>query len=93
VSVVFHIPGPLRPYSGGSPSVQVDSSHTTLQDAFELLFKRCPGIRDRLVNEEGQLRQHINIFVGNEDIRYSGDFSTPLHPGDEIFILPAISGG
>jgi molybdopterin converting factor small subunit len=91
--VVFHIPGPLRLFSGGLSSVQIDVSPATLQDALEMLFKSCPGIRDRLVNEEGHLRDHINIFVGSEDIRYTGDFSTPLHPGDEISILPAISGG
>jgi molybdopterin synthase sulfur carrier subunit len=45
------------------------------------------------VNEEGQLRKHINIFVGTEDVRYTGDFSTPLRPGAEISILPAVSGG
>ena len=93
MSVVFHIPGPLRPFSGGLASVQIDALPATLQSAFDLLYIRCPGIRDRLVNEEGHLRDHINIFVGSEDIRYTGDFSTPLHPGDEIFILPAISGG
>jgi molybdopterin converting factor small subunit len=75
------------------PSVQIDDFLATLQGAFDLVYKRCPGIRDRLVNAEGRLREHINISVGSEDIRYTGDFSTPLHPGDEISILPAISGG
>jgi molybdopterin converting factor small subunit len=45
------------------------------------------------VNEEGQVRDHINIFVGKENVRYTGDFATPLPPGAEISILPAVSGG
>ena len=93
MAVAFHIPGPLRPFSSGLPSVMIEASPATLRDAFDLLYKTCPGIRDRLVNEEGRLREHINVFVGSEDIRFTGDFSTPLRPGDEISILPAISGG
>jgi len=57
------------------------------------LWRQYPGIRDRVVNEEGQLREHINIFVGKENIRYTGDFATPLQAGAEISILPAVSGG
>jgi molybdopterin synthase sulfur carrier subunit len=91
--VTFYIPAPLRTFSGGSPRVGLESSPATLREAFEDLCTECPGIRDRLVNEEGQLREHINIFVGNEDSRYTGNFSTPLRPGVEISILPAVSGG
>jgi len=91
--VTFFIPGPLRVFSGGSQHVRIDASPATLREAFEVLCQKCPGIRDRLVNEEGQLREHINIFVGNDDIRYTGDFSTPLQSGAEISILPAVSGG
>jgi sulfur-carrier protein len=57
------------------------------------LWKKYPGIRDRVVNEEGRVREHVNIFVGNENVRYTGDFSTPLSPNAEISILPAVSGG
>jgi molybdopterin converting factor small subunit len=64
-----------------------------VREALAELWKRYPSIRDRVVNEEGRLREHINIFVGNENIRYSGDFATPLKPGAEISILPAVSGG
>jgi len=93
VPVTFYIPGPLRAFCAGSQRVQIHSSPATLREAFEDLCQLCPGIRDRMVNEEGQLRDHINIFVGNEDVRYTGDFSTPLRPGAEISILPAVSGG
>jgi molybdopterin converting factor small subunit len=91
--ITFYIPGALRAFSRGSQCVAIKTAPATLRDAFEALYAECPGIRDRLVNEKGQLREHINIFVGAEDIRYTGDFSTALRPGDEISILPALSGG
>ena len=93
MAVTFYIPGPLRPFSGGSALIKIESSPATLGEAFEELYVACPGIRDRLVNEEGRLREHINVFVGNEDFRYTGHFDTALKTGDEISILPAVSGG
>jgi sulfur-carrier protein len=93
VAVTIFIPGPLRTFSGGMRHVEIRSAPGTLRDAMEELYKACPGIRDRLVNEEGQLREHINIFVGKENVRYTGDFGTPLVEGAEISILPAVSGG
>jgi sulfur-carrier protein len=93
VAITFYIPGPLRAFSGGSAAVQIDSPCATLRDALEALFTKCPGIRDRLVNEEGSLREHVNIFVGTENIRYTGDFATPLRGETQISIIPSISGG
>ena len=93
MSFTVHIPGPLRAYSGGLQLVELKSSPATLRCAFEALFAECPGIRDRLVNEEGQLRAHINVFVGNDDVRYTGGLSTALPAEAEISILPAVSGG
>jgi molybdopterin synthase sulfur carrier subunit len=93
VAVTINIPGPLRAFAGGAGRVEIPSTPATVREALDELWKSYPGIRDRVINEEGQLREHINIFVGNENIRYSGDFGTPLKPGAEISILPAVSGG
>ena len=93
MAVTINIPGPLRTFSGGFARVEIPSNPATVKEALEELWKRYPGVRDRVVNEEGRLRKHINVFVGNENIRYSGDFGTPLKPGAEISILPAVSGG
>lgn len=93
MAVMVYIPGPLRPFSGGRPRIEIKSSPATLRDALDELWKDYPGIRDRMVTEEGRLREHINIFVGNENVRYTGDFATRLAPGVEISILPAVSGG
>ena len=73
--------------------MEISATPPTLREALDELYKACPGIRDRLVNEQGQVRDHINIFVGKENVRYTGDFATPLPPGAEISILPAVSGG
>lgn len=93
VAITVYIPGPLRPFSGGRPQVELKNSPATLRDALDELWKEYPGIRDRVVTEEGRLREHINIFVGKENVRYTGDFATRLGPGAEISILPAVSGG
>lgn len=93
MAVTIYIPGPLRAFSRGAEQMEIASTPATVREALQELWRRYPGIRDRLVNEEGQLREHINIFVGNENIRYTGDFATPLKPGTEISILPAVSGG
>jgi molybdopterin converting factor small subunit len=52
-----------------------------------------PGMRDRVATEQGQIREHIRGFVGNESIRYTGGLATPIRPGSVISILPAVSGG
>jgi sulfur-carrier protein len=91
--ITFLIPGPLRPFSGGKSRVVIESSPTTLAEALEALWNRCPGMRGRVVTEQAQIRQHINVFVGKEDIRYTGGLQTPVPEGAEIAIIPAVSGG
>jgi sulfur-carrier protein len=93
MSVTFHIPGPLRSFADGRSQLELEASAGTLSDALQALWAVCPGIRDRVVTEQGQIREHINIFVGDEDIRYTGGLATPLFPGAEISIVPALSGG
>jgi molybdopterin converting factor small subunit len=91
--VTFHIPGPLRPFAGGRSQVEVEASASTLADALQALWIVCPGIRDRVLTEQGQIREHINIFVGKEDVRYTGGLGTQIPAETEISIVPAISGG
>ena len=91
--VTFLIPGPLRFFAAGKSQIVIEPSPITLADALEALWKRCPGMRDRVVTEQAQIREHINVFVGNEDVRYTGGLQTPIPDGAEITIIPAISGG
>jgi sulfur-carrier protein len=91
--VTFLIPGPLRPFAAGRSRVALEQSPRTVAEALEALWRECPGIRDRVATEQGRIRDHINVFVGNEDIRYTCGLQTPIADGAEISILPSISGG
>lgn len=91
--VTFYIPGPLRSFAGGKSEIVIEPPPATLADALEALWECCPGIRDRVVTEQRQIREHINVFVGNENVRFTGGLQTPVPDGAEIAIIPAISGG
>jgi len=93
VPVTFHIPGALREFAGGRREISVEQSPQVLSEALSLLYSLHPGVRDRVINEQGQVREHINIFVGEENVRYTGGLATALPPNSEISIVPAVSGG
>jgi molybdopterin converting factor small subunit len=73
--------------------MDVATSGGTLRDALEALFAAHSGIRDRVLTERGEIREHVNVFVGKSEARWTGGLATPLADGAEISILPAISGG
>lgn len=91
--VRFWIPEPLKSMTGGRSQVDVDTSGGTLGDALEGLFAAYPGIRDRVLTERREIRQHVNVFVEKSEARTIGGLAAPLTNGMEISILPAISGG
>jgi molybdopterin synthase sulfur carrier subunit len=93
VPVTFHIPGALRGFTRGQATVEIQSSPTVVEDALKELCSLYPGIRDRIATEQGEIRPHINVFVGNEDIRFTGGLATQIPPGAKISIVPAVSGG
>jgi len=84
------IPTPLRTLTGGEDQVQ--AAGDTVKDVIETLEKNHPGIRERLLDEKG-VRRFVNIYVGDEDIRFLDGLETKLKAGDEISIVPAIAGG
>lgn len=93
MAIVFHIPGYLRPFTGGASRVEVEGSPATAREALGALWRAYPGVRDRVVTEEGDVRQHVNVFVGDESIRFTGGLDTPMGAHSEISIVPAVSGG
>jgi molybdopterin synthase sulfur carrier subunit len=93
VSVTFNIPGALRGFTGGQAQVKIEGSPNVLRDALQALWMAYPGIRDRMATEQGQIREHINIFIGNEDVRYTGGLASPVPAESQISIVPAITGG
>ena len=74
-------------------TVELEISPGTIADALSALYALHPGVRDRVVTEQDQVREHINIFVADENIRYTGGLATPLPANSEISIVPAVSGG
>jgi sulfur-carrier protein len=93
MAVVFVLPGALRELAGGRDEVHVEGNPPSVAAALELLWRACPPLRDRVITELGDVRPHVNIFVGGEDIRHTGGLQTPIADGAELFLLPAISGG
>jgi molybdopterin synthase sulfur carrier subunit len=91
--VTFHIPGALREFTAGRTMVEVEGSPATLSEALSALWTLYPGVRDRIANEQGHVREHINIFIGDENIRYTGGLASRISAGCEISIVPAVSGG
>lgn len=91
--VTFHIPGPLREFAAGRTTVAIEQSPATLAEALSALWKLHPGLRDRIVTEQGQMREHVNIFIGDEDVRYTGGLTSRISAASDISIVPAISGG
>jgi molybdopterin synthase sulfur carrier subunit len=91
--IAFRIPGYLRPFTEGQAEVTVDVGPGPVRDALAALFARYPGVRDRVVTETGEVRQHVNVFVGDEAIRFTGGLETPVPEGAKIHIVPAVSGG
>jgi molybdopterin converting factor small subunit len=79
--------------TGGLSRVEVETAGSSLRDVLEGLFAACPGIRDRVLTERGEIRQHVNVFVAKTDARSTGGLATPLADGMEVSIIPAISGG
>jgi sulfur-carrier protein len=93
VPVTFHIPGALREFTDGRSKIEIEQSPPTLADALSFLWGLYPGVRDRIATEQGQIREHVNLFVGEEDVRFTGGLASPLAGDSEITIVPAISGG
>ena len=94
MQVLFTIPGPLREFTGNQSAVRVEvEAGANLFQVFQALFVVHPGLRDRVLTETGETRRHVNIFVANEDVRYTGGLATAIPPGAEVSIVPAISGG
>lgn len=85
------IPTPLRKLTNGEELVEVSAAD--IGAAIVELQTRYPGIKERLVGEDGEVRRFVNVYVNEEDIRFLQNQQTPLKDGDEVSIIPAIAGG
>ena len=91
MALTVRIPTPLRSLTKGQAEVQGQAD--TVAGLIEDLEKQFPGLRERLVDEAGEMRRFINIYVNEEDIRFLQGAKTGLKSGDQVSIVPAIAGG
>jgi molybdopterin synthase sulfur carrier subunit len=89
--IQVRIPTPLRKLTNNEELVEVNAP--TIGAAITELQSRYPGIRERLLDEQGAVRRFVNVYLNEEDIRFLQNQETPLKEGDEISIIPAIAGG
>jgi sulfur-carrier protein len=87
----FRIPGPLRRLSDGEMTVAVEA--TDIGSAIEALDRRYPGFKDRLLDQNGELRQFVNVYLNDEDVRLGPGLKAKVSEKDEISIVPAVAGG
>jgi molybdopterin converting factor small subunit len=85
------IPTILRSYTGGAKEVDADGS--TLSELLESLDSAHPGLKGRVLDENGSLRRFVNIYVGDEDVRFVGGLEAPVADGAKVSIIPAVAGG
>ncbi|MBI3635506.1 MAG: MoaD/ThiS family protein [Candidatus Rokubacteria bacterium] len=89
--VLVRIPTPLRSITKGS--AEIHAKGDTVAAIVDDLERQFPGLRERLVDDAGELRRFINIYVNEEDIRFLQGKTTTLKDGDQVSIVPAIAGG
>ena len=91
MSVSVRIPTILRTYTGGQSEVAADGA--TLSSVLADLDAHYPGIHGRVVDERGTLRRFVNVYVGNDDVRFLEGLETPIPDGASVSIIPAVAGG
>ena len=89
--VLIRIPTPLRRMTNGQDKVEIDAPN--LQEVIDQLDSDYPGFKERLVDESGELRYFVNIYLNGEDVRFLQGMKTSTTTGDEISIVPAVAGG
>jgi molybdopterin converting factor small subunit len=90
MAIEVRIPTILRSYTDGAKAVE--GAGTTLDELFSDLDSRHPGLRERLVDGDA-LRRFVNVYLNDEDVRFTGGLTTPLADGDSVTVLPAVAGG
>jgi sulfur-carrier protein len=86
-----HLPAALADHAAGNR--KVDVAGATVDRLLDALGRAHPGVGRRVLDDRGELRRHVNVFVNGESIRYLAGLDTPVGDGDEVWILPAVSGG
>src|SRR6516164_11277631 len=91
MNVSVRIPTILRTYTGGSAEVTADPG--TLREVIAGLDTTYPGLAGRIVDDTGNLRRFVNVYVGDEDVRFAQGLETPVPAGAHVSVIPAVAGG
>ena len=91
MSIVVRIPTPLRRLTNGQDKVDVEGDN--LGSVIDAMNEQYPGIRERICDDQGQLRNFVNVYVNGEDVRFLQGLETPTSSGDEVSVVPAVAGG
>ena len=92
MSVTVRVPTILRSYTGGASEVSVDGA-ATLIELLDKLEANHPGIRTRVLDDDGKLRRFVNLYVGDDDVRFAEGLATATPDGATVSIIPAVAGG
>lgn len=93
MSVSIRIPTILRTYTDGASEVTVEPAEDTLTSVLDALEAAAPGIKARVLDDEGKLRRFVNVYADDEDVRFVGGLDTPTPAGTKVSIIPAVAGG
>ncbi len=93
MAVRIRIPAPLRELAHGREWIVLEPAPGTMAEALTRLGHEFPAVRDRVLTETGEVRPHVQLFVGDESVRFTGGLDTMVPDGAEISIIPAVSGG
>ena len=91
MSVSVRIPTILRTYTDGASEVAADGG--TLAEVLDSLEANHPGIRSRILDDQGAIRRFVNVYVGNDDVRFLDSLDTPTPDGAQVSVIPAVAGG
>lgn len=93
MALTVHLSGHLKTFSNGELEVPIDGDFANVGEALDSLWKIHPALRDRVLNEQGEIRTHVNIFAGSDDVKRLKGLQTGIDPGSDIHIFNAVSGG
>jgi molybdopterin converting factor small subunit len=91
--ITFQISGYLTEFTGGRAEIALDTSPSNVSEALDSLWRKHVGLRDRVLNELGQVRPHVNVFVNSQTVPRDQVLQTEIVGDAEVCIMPAVSGG
>lgn len=91
MSATLYVPTPLRKLTDGQAKVQVAAANVA--ELLDQANKQFPGLRDRIVDENGEIKRFVNVFVNGVDVRNLQGKATSIKDGDEVSVIPAMAGG